>query len=160
MIKLYFCSASEIEETLKRALRPHICGDYAIIHGAYGKPYIEGNPVFFSISHSGNDGVILISDKQCGVDLEVFKKRKITSLYNRLTERERAEIKEDYTLFIKNWVAKEAYIKYLGGTVAWIKRLEYAGGVLCFDGKKVYCEIQVENYENRAVYAICTGVTK
>ena len=160
MTKLYFCPANEIEKTLESALRPHICGNYAIKCGVYGKPYIDGNPVFFSIAHSGNDGVILISDRQCGVDLEVIKKRKTSALYRRLTERERAEINEDYTLFLKNWVAKESYIKYLGGTVAWIKRLEYAGGVLYFDGKKADCDITVDTFEDRAVYAVCKGVTK
>ena len=160
MIKLYFCRTEDIEETLKNALHPHICGNYAISRGVYGKPYIEGNPVFFSISHSGNEGVVLVSDKQCGVDLEVYKERKIDALYNRLTAREKAEIREDYKLFLKNWVAKEAYIKYLGGTVAWIKRLEYAGGVLYFDGKKADCEITVETYSDRAVYAVCTGDKK
>lgn len=160
MNKLYFCRVSEIEETLKNALHPHICGNYAIKYGVYGKPYIEGNPVFFSISHSGDKGVVLISDRQCGVDLEVFKERKFCAYYNRLSERERAEIQEDYKLFLKNWVAKEAYIKYLGGTIGWIKRLEYFGGILYFDGRKADCEIKVENYENRAVYAVCTGETK
>ena len=160
MIKLYFCRKNEIEETLKNALDPHICGKYAINYGTYGKPYIQGNPVFFSISHSGDEGVILISDKQCGVDLEVFRKRKISSYYSRLSERERAEAQEDYKLLLKNFVAKESYIKYLGGTIGWIKRLEYFGGVLYFDGKKADCEIKVENYESRAVYAVCTGETK
>ena len=70
MTELYFCAVSEIENTLKNALHPHICGNYAISRGVYGKPYIEGNPVFFSIAHSGDSGVVLISDKQCGVDLE------------------------------------------------------------------------------------------
>ena len=160
MIKLYFCRTDDIEKTLKNALHPHICGKYAISRGVYGKPYIEGNPVFFSISHSEDDGVVLVSDKQCGVDLEVYKEHKIDALYNRLTEREKAEIRKDYKLFLKNWVVKEAYIKYLGGTVAWIKRLEYAGGVLYFDGKKADCEIKVDVYSDRAVYAVCTGETK
>ncbi|MDE7167719.1 MAG: hypothetical protein K2O28_02585 [Clostridia bacterium] len=160
MIKLYFCRTEDIEETLKEALHPHICGNYAISCGVYGKPYIEGNPVFFSISHSGDEGVVLVSDKQCGVDLEVYKERKIDALYSRLTSREKVEIQEDYKLFLKNWVAKEAYIKYLGGTVAWIKRLEYAGGVLYFDGKKADCNISVDTYSDRAVYAVCTGDKK
>ncbi len=160
MIKLYFCRTKDIEETLKNALHPHICGNYAISRGVYGKPYIEGNPVFFSVAHSGDDGVILVSDKQCGVDLEVYKKRKTDAYYNRLTEREKAEIREDDKLFLKNWVAKEAYIKYLGGTIAWIKRLEYAGGVLYFDGKQADCEITVDAFSDRAVYAVCTGESK
>lgn len=160
MIKLFFCRKKDIEETLKNALHPHICGNYAIKYGVCGKPYIEGNPVFFSIAHSGDSGVVLISDRQCGVDLEVLKERKIDALYNRLTAREKADIQGKSEPFLKNWVAKESYIKYLGGTVAWIKRLEFVGGTLYFDGKKADCEIAVENYENRAVYAVCTGVNK
>ncbi len=160
MIKLYFCRENEIEKTLKEALHPHICGNYAIKYGDYGKPYIQGNPVFFSISHSGDEGVALISDRQCGVDLEVLKPRKIDAYYCRLSERERAEIKEDYKLFLKNWVAKEAYIKDLGGTVGWIKRLEYAGGGRDFDGKRVDGEIKVDTDSGRAVYAVCTGETR
>ena len=160
MIKLYFCRLNEIEKTLKNALHPHICGNYAIKYGVYGKPYLEGNPVFFSISHSGNEGVVLISDRQCGVDLEVLKVRKLDAYFGRLSERERTEIREDYNLLLKNFVAKEAYIKYLGGTIGWIKRLEYFGSILYFDGRKADCEIKVEDYESRAVYAGCTGDTK
>ena len=160
MIKLYFCRKNDIEETLKNALHPHICGKYAIKYGDYGKPFIEGNPVFFSISHSGDEGVVLVSDRQCGVDLEVLKERNLGAYFNRLSERERAEIQENYKLVLMNFVAKEAYIKYLGGTIAWIKRLEYAGGILYFDGKKADCEIKVDNYENRTVYAVCTGDKK
>lgn len=160
MKELYFCRKKDIEKTLKNALHPHICGNYAIKYGVYGKPYVEGNPVFFSISHSGDDGVILVSDKQCGVDLEVLKKRNLNTYFNRLSERERSEIRDDYGLLLKNFVAKEAYVKYLGGTVAWIKRLEFVGGTLRFDGKKAGCEIAVGNYSDRAVYAVCTGDEK
>lgn len=157
MTKLYFCRAQEIEKTLKTALSPHIYGDYEIKRGVYGKPYIEGNPVFFSISHSGNEGVILVSDKACGVDLELVRPRKYGSVYNRLTEREKNEIRGELTPFLINWVAKESYIKYLGGTVATIGRLEYFGGKLYCDGKEADCEIEVKTTQN-AVYAVCTGV--
>ena len=160
MIKLYFCRKNEIEKTLKNALDPHICGKYAIKYGVYGKPYLEGNPVFFSISHSGDEGVILISDRQCGVDLEALKERKMDCYCNRLSQREKDEIQGDRELLLSNFVAKEAYIKYLGGTIGWIKRLEYFGGAIYFDGKKSDCEIKVEKYSDSAVYAVCTGETK
>lgn len=160
MKELHFCRAEEIENTLKSALHPHICGNYEIKRGDCGKPYIEGNPVFFSISHSGGEGVVLISDRQCGVDLEIYRERKTTSLYNRFTKREKKETGNDLRLFLKNWVAKEAYIKYLGKSVAMIKRLEYVGGVLFCDGKPAGCDIEVNTYLNRAVYAVCTEVDK
>ena len=157
MEELYFCRTEDIEETLKNALHPHICGNYAISHGVYGKPYIEGNPVFFSIAHSGDDGVVLASDKQCGVDLEVYRERKIDALYNRLTEREKSEIQEDYKLFLKNWVVKEAYIKMLGATIAdTLFKLEFADGKLYCGGKQTECKITVNEYKNTGIYAICT----
>ena len=68
--------------------------------------------------------------------------------------------RSDYIKFLQNWVAKEAYIKYLGGTISWIKRLEYAGGALYFDGKKADCVIKVKTYLDRAVYAVCTKEIK
>lgn len=159
MEELYFCRTEDIEKTLKNALHPHICGKYELKRGVYGKPYIDGNPVFFSISHSGGEGVVLISDKECGVDLEVIKKRKISAVYGRLSAREKEEIQDDTKKFLQNWVAKEAYIKYSGGTVSLIKRLEYTGGVLYFDGEKADCELRVLALD-RAVYAVCTGDKK
>ena len=56
MTKLYFCRAQEIEKTLKTALSPHICGDYEIKRGVYGKPYIEGNLVFFQFRTAETKG--------------------------------------------------------------------------------------------------------
>ncbi len=160
MEELYFCEERDIEETLKNALSPYICGKYTIIRGDFGKPYVDGNPVFFSIAHSGGEGVVLISDRQCGVDFEVIKKRKTSAVFKRLSAREKEEIQGDYIKFLQNWVAKEAYIKYLGGTISWIKRLEYAGGALYFDGKKADCVIKVKTYLDRAVYAVCTKEIK
>lgn len=156
MTKLYFCLTQEIEKTLKNALSPHICGNYEIKRGENGKPYIDGNPVFFSISHSGNEGVILVSDRPCGVDLELMRPRKHGAVFNRFTEREKNEIGGGLTPFLINWVAKEAYIKYLGGSVTMIKRLEYFGRALYCDGVKADCKIEI-NVTSDAVYAVCTG---
>ena len=157
MTELYFCRSSELQETLKNALCARIGGGYEIKRTYNGKPYIEGNPVFFSISHSGGDGVFLICDTPCGVDLEVLKERKFDSYYKRLSTRERAEIGGNLKAFLTNWVAKEAYIKYIGGTVAHdLKRLEYYDGTLYCDGKKADGEINI-SYTESAVCAVCTG---
>ncbi|MDE6597732.1 MAG: 4'-phosphopantetheinyl transferase superfamily protein [Clostridia bacterium] len=157
MTKLYFCRTSELQEKLKSVLSAQIGGGYEIKRTDNGKPYIEGNPVFFSISHSGDDGVILICDAPCGVDLEVLKDRKFDSYYKRLSARERAEIDGNLKVFLTNWVAKEAYIKYIGGTLAHdLKRLEYFDGTLFCGGKKADCEIRISNFDS-AVCAVCTG---
>ncbi|MBE6718409.1 MAG: hypothetical protein E7574_04045 [Ruminococcaceae bacterium] len=38
-----------------------------------GKPYIEGNPFYFSLSHSGDYAVCAISDTPVGIDIELDK---------------------------------------------------------------------------------------
>lgn len=160
MNKLYFCRTSEVQKTLENALSARVGVGYEIKRTDCGKPYIGGNSVFFSVSHSGGNGVVLISDTPCGVDLEVIKDRRFGSYYKRLSDREKSEIRGNLKRFLKNWVAKEAYIKYLGDTVAIIKRLEYFDGALYCDGKKADCEITVKTRLNRAVYAVCIGGNK
>ena len=68
---------------------------------ANGKPYIEGNPFYFSLSHSGNYAVCAISDSPIGVDIEKEKE---------LSER----IKGRFAKNIVEWTEKEAKGKLTG----------------------------------------------
>lgn len=53
-----------------------------------GKPYISGCHNFnFSISHSGNLAAILVSEKECGMDLQEFT-RLSEAMYNRVLSKE------------------------------------------------------------------------
>ncbi len=160
MLEIHFTDKTQIYTQLKSALSPHICGDFSIKRTVNGKPYIEGDPVYFSVSHSGNHGVFVICDKPAGVDMEIYKKRNFSSLLSRFTVREREEINGDLKNFLKNWVIKEAYIKMLGSTLAkTLFELEYFGGTLLYNGNAANCEITVKELENRGIYAICTGET-
>ena len=88
----------------------------------HGKLYLEGDPVYFNLTHSAGAGVIAVSaEHPVGVDLE-FVNRKVKVLdvaRTVLADREldyleatRAEDRE--RLFLYFWTAKEAYLKLLG----------------------------------------------
>lgn len=78
------------------------------------KPKLKDNSLYFSISHDNNIIAIIISDKECGIDIT----RKITNLKlsnkilsnEELIEFNKSFDKELY-LSIK-WAMKEAYYKY------------------------------------------------
>ena len=86
----------------------------------HGKPYFEGNPVHFNISHSGEYVFGVLSDVEVGVDIqkcEGYKDHGIEDsffhenekrLFDGLSEEERAQ------LFFTLWVKKESYGKLTG----------------------------------------------
>lgn len=160
MIELTYLNGVPDENELKSVIAPHICGNFNILRTPNGKPYIDGDPVYFSLSHSKNVTVIAISDEPVGVDLEFTGRKKYSAILSRFTARERAET-TDETDFLHAWVAKESFIKTVGGTLAHdLKRLEYYGGTIYCDGKLQPCKIRFEYPENGGICAICTGQRK
>lgn len=86
-----------------------------------GKPYFEGDPIHFSLSHSKGVAVCALSDAPVGVDVEVIRLKKLESI-KRITERtfnehERQLLIEsnyDLSVFYDIWVKKEAMVKRTG----------------------------------------------
>lgn len=159
MLELYWTVNSDlhrkVEILLSRKLK-----SFEIKRTPNGKPYIEDNPLYFSISHSHNHAVIAICDKPVGIDLEFYDKdgrlKKYTSILKRFTEREKQEIGDCFAKFFINWIIKEAYIKMTGGTLAAdLKKLEYTGRKLYFDGREVTCGyVPVANF-SAGIFAVC-----
>ncbi len=94
------------------------CTNEDILVAEDEKPYIKNHPVFFNISHSDNYVVVMISDQNCGIDLQRnmdFKERLAKKIMH---EREYAlvcEYPEDKdALLTACWAGKEAYLKYTG----------------------------------------------
>ena len=83
--------------------------EYNILIGEFGKPYINSS-THFNISHSNNIVCAIISDKECGIDVE--KVREISSKdslckrfgYEEMTDKE----------FIKEWTKRESFGKMTG----------------------------------------------
>lgn len=82
-----------------------------------GKPYRK-NSLFFSISHSRNRIALLISSKECGIDIQEVQNKDFDSMSERvLSSREHSlylKSKDKPSFFTSCWVRKEAYLKRIG----------------------------------------------
>ncbi len=157
MLEVYLTKNENVHNKAKILIARHICGSFEVKTNENGKPYIDA-PLYFSVSHSGGIAAVALSDTPVGVDTEIFKKRDFESVLSRFTEREKAEISGDFTAFLENWTCKEAFIKMHGGTLAKdLKRLEYVGGTIYYNGEKQDVYLSVLNLKNRGICIICGG---
>lgn len=158
MLKLYWTKNETVDKKTELLLARNMGGNFEIKRTPRGKPYIEGNPLYFSITHSKSFAAIAVSECPVGVDMELFGDRKFESVLSRFSERERVEINGNPLLFLKNWVSKEAYIKMTGGTLARdLKRLEYFEETLYLDGKKTHCGLKILPFSDKGLIAVCTA---
>lgn len=154
MIELHFTEKQAMYKTLENLLIAHT-GHGEIAKTPNGKPYAVRGGLHFSLSHGKRLAVIAISDKPVGVDYEEFSGRSRTAVLSRFSERERAEIISEYH-FLAHWTVREAYIKLIGGTLAgYFKRLEFFGGNLYLDGKKLNLSIKTTD-RGDGVVTVCT----
>lgn len=106
------------EYLLRQALGDEIFDQVVFTKDAYGKPYIVGKPIYYNISHSGQYAVLVISDSDVGVDVQLKKKAQKRKLAERFFSKREQEMvrtdKEDGERFYRIWCRKEAYGKYLG----------------------------------------------
>ncbi|MGN0822652.1 MAG: 4'-phosphopantetheinyl transferase family protein, partial [Candidatus Gallimonas sp.] len=115
-----------------------------------GKPRLNGDPLFFSLSHSGDTVALAVSDAPIGLDCERRRVLSCPALFRRLTDGER---RED---FFRLWTAKEAYVKFLGGTLArTLPALVYENGILFDRGEPVDAAL-VHAEREGMVYCVCT----
>lgn len=90
----------------------------AFLYGENGKPYIDGQDVFFSLSHSGNWALCAVSDCEVGCDIERIKPVDI-KLARRFSPGEyasilRADEEKRQSLFYRFWTLKESFMKATG----------------------------------------------
>lgn len=84
-----------------------------------GKPYIEGRPLFFNLSHSGNFAACAFSDREIGVDVEkirlpdpaLLERVCVADERRYLNTLEGDNLADQFTML---WTMKESYMKYLG----------------------------------------------
>lgn len=154
MNKLYFAKAESVHDRLTRILSELLGFEPEILRTENGKPYIENNPLYFSISHSGKYAVIAVCDKPVGADLELFKDKRHDLLTSHFPLEEQAEI-TDERQFLLHWTAREAFIKMKGGTLAKdMKNVAYTGGKIYFGGAAQGCEIQ-QHFTEYGVISVC-----
>ncbi len=85
-----------------------------------GKPYLEGNPVYFNISHSGEWVVAAFCNSvEVGIDVEKIKKVNFEIAERFFSKKEKMELfaktgDEKLRYFFDLWTLKESYLKLLG----------------------------------------------
>ena len=156
MICVYYTT----ERTDSRAFLTRVLEEYYGVRnaaqrlqfGLHGKPYLKDVPVRFNLSHSGALTAVAAGRRQVGLDVQQRDGRARPALTQRLTEAER---RED---FFRLWTAKEAYVKYCGGSLAaMLPRLRFENGVLSENGTPVAARLYFGDLKE---YALCVCAEK
>ena len=82
-----------------------------------GKPYIEGEEIHFSLSHSGDYAACIVSKKSVGIDIQKMVKVSQRAIQRFSTANELKSISESaepQKQAIKIWSLKESYLKASG----------------------------------------------
>ncbi len=88
-------------------------------HGAFGKPYLEGSGVQFSLSHTRGAVCAAFSESgEVGADIERKDRRVSERLYSRVLSENEKPLVHTGEEFIRLWVQKEAFLKRLGTGIA------------------------------------------
>lgn len=92
-----------------------------INRGKYHKPYIENNPIYFSISHAGEIAVCFVDIKnEVGIDIELVRPLTLEDYKECMTTEEWTDIisvkeeTERLNKFYNYWTKKEAVVKASG----------------------------------------------
>lgn len=135
---MLFLTYSDEEHTtagrmlLKKALREYGIYDYEIKYKDGGKPYTDG--IYFSISHSGRLVAVMVSDTECGTDVQKIRSVNEKTMRRVCNDRELEKIngaKNKDVCFCKIWAAKESHVKMTGtGLCGDIKNIPYSARVM------------------------------
>lgn len=115
--------------------------DVIFTKNAQGKPFLLNSGIHFNLSHSGDYVLIAVSrESPVGVDIERHQyKRNVLEIADRyFTSEECLYIKKHHDQkmvisFYDVWSAKEAYVKALGGGIAYgFDRFSVINSVGCF----------------------------
>ena len=149
---------------LKKAIALHI-GDSAeaealtagIKTGKLGKPYIEGFKSF-SVSHTKNIWAVLISEYECGLDIQYTRKCDIIAIADRVYDPADASMirtlqKSDpgraEDRFFRIWARREALAKAMGGSAFDSKLPSVAEDrVLTETGSYIISDISLHNIKD------------
>ena len=115
-----------------------------------GKPYIEGCPYQFNISHSGDWLLLAVGDVPIGADIEKITKirPKTMEKFFTLTEQERVSA-NGAEEFFKIWTQKESYVKFTGEGIKGVsKKSDYPEEIAFFSKKHEHYQITVCTEKN------------
>ncbi|MBE6906704.1 MAG: 4'-phosphopantetheinyl transferase superfamily protein [Ruminococcaceae bacterium] len=101
----------------------------AVERGPHGKPFFPDHPdLQFSLSHTKGAVACAVSDRPCGLDIELENRKVNLAVARRFfTPREMIDTGNDALRFLEVWTRKEALIKRSGGMPCPLKELETIG---------------------------------
>ena len=113
-----------------------------------GKPGVEGDPFYVSVSHSGPYVVVAVGEKVLGVDVEVIRGAEEKFMRRTCSEAEMAYIRYGdagcFQRFWECWTAKEALFKLTGkGPLLALSRLALPEGVVLDHIRERGCALTV-----------------
>ena len=111
MYKLFISKKLSTKELLAKVLKKYNINS-KILYNEYGKPYLENNELYFSLSDSKEYSVCVISDKNIGVDIEHITYK--PNILKKICTEEELKLINNEEDFTKMWVKKESYVKFLG----------------------------------------------
>lgn len=105
--------------------------EITLIRDQKGKPYIKNNPLYISISHSGDFVAVALHSAPVGIDIEVLRsvdlrlKNRICTDSDSVFLKESKSAEEENLKILKIWTAKEAYFKKIGTGITNFKSISY-----------------------------------
>ena len=133
MEKIYYtdkCAFVDTDSAIRYLLSEfYALKDARILRTENGKPILDGTPFFLSVSHTKDRLFIALSRDNVGLDAEDIQRVvDYSPIVKKFKPEERGEIRCTEA-FLRHWTAKEAAVKWLGGTLARdLYKLDYIGG--------------------------------
>ena len=113
---------------LKRALKDSGIEEFSIKADEYGKPYLEGNEVYFNLSHCKYGAAAAVSTSPVGIDIQEITEYK-KGVAERIFSEEEIELIESSENadkdFTRLWTLKEAAAKCDGRGISVLKNFSF-----------------------------------
>lgn len=122
MYKLFTKENTTSKDLLKDVLKNELnITNYELTFNKYNKPYLKDSNIYFNISHDKNTTILVISDKEIGVDIEyyIYKESVMKKYYNEFEQQEIINSNNKEYEFTRIWVMKEAFVKMKGQGISY-----------------------------------------
>lgn len=142
----------------------HIGLDFSqndIVKAENGKPYIKGNPVYFSISHCDGLAVTVLSKAPVGVDCESIRRASNAVMKRCYGDSEKQNVinsPDSDTTFSRLWTLKESYVKMTGDGIASdlkTKCFDIENGRTLFESRAVFYHYNCQFDDNDYFISVC-----
>ena len=121
MIRVYIKKWNKKDAPWQRILADVLKRDYKIekcpeiLRDEHGKPYLQDNPLYFNVSHSGEYLAIAVSESPVGIDIQGEKLIKDGMFKKVVQPKETLLIGENRQKdFLRLWALKESFVKAEG----------------------------------------------